>query len=477
MNVPNFSLAKMSIALLFFLNPATSRAQPFSQQKVLLDSTGADIQSDLIDVEDIVYLSHPSDSQTYLFQFVNDNRSIYELTEFGSMYHGLTPNLGALLIGFYDFNQDGILDLLGSREISFGTGNHVYQTPVSAISGNFLGLIRRAGDFDLNGTMDVVSLEEKFQGGDFVYILHVYLLSENRSILDESIFEETDEILVSQIMDFNNDGFFDVLYLLNVFGSNKIVLHLNNQDNTFTRQQLNFQGTRNFLEPGDFDNDQDTDFIITGTNGRDLHLIKNDSGSLGSILKIVDTDRLFGLEIGDINLDGNIDIIYLENESFDTFHIRFLAGLDSLLFGVPELVGSIVGSGINVSTFGHAYESWLSLKDYDHDGDLDIFANEIREQRFIVFDNLFLFTQTESVRENIDLQLFPNPVNETVFLKSDHLIKSLDIYNSLGQLVYQEPQHPSSEFYINLRQLQQGHYFVHITTDQAIRIVKPIFKL
>lgn len=462
------------VILLMFHEIALS--QPFSHKIVLLDSTGADIQNDLIDVEDIVYLNPPSDSQTYLFKFVNNEKWIYAVTDTQAVFHGLIPDLGSIPVGFYDFNNDSLPDLLGGVSVSLNEGNYGYGSLFPAVDGELSGSIHRAGDFNADGTIDVASLEVSFQGSGLVYGLHVYLLDSNKAILHEATVEEEDEILVFQIVDFNNDGFYDIVYFLDVFGSNKIVLLTNMQDNTFSRQQLNFQDTDNFLELSDFDSDMDFDFILTGFNGRDIYMVQNANGILGTNTKIVDTEKLIGLEVGDVNADGHSDIVYLENQDFETFNIWLMLGLGNFQFDTPSSVGSLTGSGINVGSFERAYEGWLALRDYDWDGDLDIFANEIREQKYVVFDNLWQKTATTIVVDELEIELLPNPVNEALSIKSKIPIPSLCIYNSSGQIVYCSEENDIFEMSVPFGSFANGQYFIQFTNVQGKIYTRSIVK-
>ena len=71
-----------------------------------------------------------------------------------------------------------------------------------------------------------------------------------------------------------------------------------------------------------------------------------------------------------------------------------------------------------------------------------------------------------------NLKLYPNPVNNTLNVSSDKKIKKIEIYDTLGRVIYAE-SNPSSE--INVEQLESGLYSIAIIFDDN-RIVKKFTK-
>ncbi|NHM06789.1 T9SS type A sorting domain-containing protein [Flavobacterium sp. CYK-4] len=71
--------------------------------------------------------------------------------------------------------------------------------------------------------------------------------------------------------------------------------------------------------------------------------------------------------------------------------------------------------------------------------------------------------------------VFPNPVNDKLTVKSKEIIKSIRIYNILGQQVLQ--LHPyQNESQINVAQLNNGVYFLTLDSEQEHRSIKILKK-
>ncbi|RZJ69527.1 choice-of-anchor J domain-containing protein [Flavobacterium sp.] len=69
------------------------------------------------------------------------------------------------------------------------------------------------------------------------------------------------------------------------------------------------------------------------------------------------------------------------------------------------------------------------------------------------------------------LTYYPNPVTSILNLRNDSTIKSVKIYNELGQTVMvSNNESPTSE--INMSPLSRGLYFVDVTTDEGSRRLK-----
>ncbi|MGB5419434.1 T9SS type A sorting domain-containing protein [Algibacter sp.] len=93
-------------------------------------------------------------------------------------------------------------------------------------------------------------------------------------------------------------------------------------------------------------------------------------------------------------------------------------------------------------------------------------------QFVIAFDDLIVSSSTLSTKNNVleNISIFPNPVTD--FLNIGHVknLKSIRIYNSLGQLVKETNQEK-----IDLRDVNRGVYLIQINTGENIlnkRIIK-----
>lgn len=74
-------------------------------------------------------------------------------------------------------------------------------------------------------------------------------------------------------------------------------------------------------------------------------------------------------------------------------------------------------------------------------------------------------------------QVFPNPVVDSINIKSDKTISDIQIYDHLGKLVhFSEVNNLSEEIQIDLSQMQYGIYFIHLTDINENRSYQKIVK-
>lgn len=70
------------------------------------------------------------------------------------------------------------------------------------------------------------------------------------------------------------------------------------------------------------------------------------------------------------------------------------------------------------------------------------------------------------------LNIFPNPAQDLVTVKSSGDITSIDVFNYLGQMVYRYSGLPGMECKVKISDFQQGVYFFRIKTSSTARTIK-----
>lgn len=73
---------------------------------------------------------------------------------------------------------------------------------------------------------------------------------------------------------------------------------------------------------------------------------------------------------------------------------------------------------------------------------------------------------------NGSIHVFPNPATDIVNVKSDYTISNIEVMNFIGQTVYTQSGVDSKTTKINVSSLQQGVYFVKVTTKEGVLTVK-----
>jgi len=69
---------------------------------------------------------------------------------------------------------------------------------------------------------------------------------------------------------------------------------------------------------------------------------------------------------------------------------------------------------------------------------------------------------------NSKLKIYPNPVNDRVFISGDLDKANIEIYNAIGQLVLKENQNSS----VNVVHLKKGLYFIKIIGENKKTTLK-----
>ncbi len=73
-----------------------------------------------------------------------------------------------------------------------------------------------------------------------------------------------------------------------------------------------------------------------------------------------------------------------------------------------------------------------------------------------------IITNTNDLSSQSNISIFPNPTNGNLTITNVNNIKSIQVYNSLGQLVYQTKNSTKNTIRINLSKLPEGLYFINL---------------
>jgi len=163
------------------------------------------------------------------------------------------------------------------------------------------------------------------------------------------------------IADFNQDGYND--FVSGIYRSNFVYLFTNNQDNTFTRSQLQSLPNPTDAEAGDFNEDGNMDFLIAEYFASSVHLYEGDgTGSFTKkFLFTVPGPRAASLSVGDYNEDGHLDVIV---DSLHDFTARMYFG---------DGMGNFVLNGI---VYTRSSQTYVDSFDFDKDGHSDVLISD-----------------------------------------------------------------------------------------------------
>ena len=80
---------------------------------------------------------------------------------------------------------------------------------------------------------------------------------------------------------------------------------------------------------------------------------------------------------------------------------------------------------------------------------------------------------TVSIAENeITSEIYPNPVDDKLYINSKDNIEKIEIYNLLGVKLYSEVISQGNENMIDMSDFESGLYLVKIKTDKGTETLK-----
>jgi VCBS repeat protein/type IX secretion system substrate protein/PKD domain-containing protein len=307
-----------------------------------------------------------------------------------------------------DYNNDGFIDILlcgieysnrytkiykNNGDGSFSEQVHILLEGIS--EGKCMW-----GDFDNDGNTDII-----YSGLNSGEEIKTYMYKNNGNNSFTSIENNLKGCSMGDfdLGDYNLDGFIDIIITgIDINGNRHTTLY-KNEDEFYFIQTLTFDKVdQSTVEFGDYDNDGDLDYFITGSaTSFTPKIYRNDrNDSFVDIEVPIDKSRQGDAKWFDYDTDGDLDILYngawgneprttlLNNMGEDTF-------VEEKNVFLPDL-----------------WSNSISFADYDNDNDLDLFLQESSSYR--LFQNNSIVKNTKPSTPN-DLQ--DTVIGNTVILK------------------------------------------------------------
>ncbi len=455
------------ILLLILCNQLIS--QNFSQKKVIIDNLLPTVSTDgTIRTEEMIYCTSLEPGKVDFISHLMGKLDIYEYTNsvLSKVSQGIP--LSTFIVDFIDQNLDGKTDIVGNYDVLLSNENYSFTNDGYPIKGNWNKRAKRIFDINKDGNYDIIS--STFTSPS----LDIFYLDKSRNSIAEKKFPETGLIGSVVLGDINKDGLIDLIYTTKKFGDDKLVIQTNQNNNTFSREEIKVSSTGEQLVLGDLDSNGFLDIIITGFSGTDLIWFKNTNGSFNEKSTILVTESIFTIKVDDLDKDSNLDIIYLENLYSGSINIMTLKGLGNGTFEPKKIIGNVAFKGAISSTSTQAYENWFSIFDYDKDGDKDILVNAIFEKQFVAFDNLLITSSNEEINELNNIQIYPNPVNQFLQIQNTEEYKSVEIIDINGKIVERINKISDNKIYVD--NLNSGIYFLRLFKTERHFISKRFIK-
>ena len=286
------------------------------------------------------------------------------------------------------------------------------------------GSVVLLGDYDNDGDLDLL-LNNSGSGG-----MKLLRFERNSGYVDSGI-QFPIPANEAHWIDYNNDNFLDILFVVRTFLNDPatLTLYKNEGGNSFSEVEGKVPSDIEFqwqggLSLGDYDNDGDEDLLLQAERGSVMHLYDNDgeggftrnrdinlSGHMKCYAAWADYDKDGDLDIlanREISCEKNIIVIF-ENKSDKSFTSVEFANLEGVSGwnnpssdmkwgdydndGFPDIIVAghntcTLASGITriyhnngnktfslaADLVGLKYDASVDWGDYDNDGDLDVFA-------------------------------------------------------------------------------------------------------
>ncbi len=211
----------------------------------------------------------------------------------------------------------------------------------------------------------------------------------------------------------------------------------------------------------DLDGDLDNDVLATTNSDDKVAWFENLDG-LGNFgeEQIITTQADFALSVFATDLDNDNDMDVLSASALDN-KIAWYKNTDGQ--------GSFSSQNIISTDMIGAVDVYAT--DLDNDGDMDVLSASQNDDKIAWYENLTILAIEGPLLSKIEL--YPNPVKDTLYIKSQVPISMVCMYSLLGKKVLEKEGDAIQN--INISQLSAGIYFVEIEAENE-KVLSKIVK-
>jgi hypothetical protein len=363
-----------------------------------------------------------------------------------------------------DMDGDGDMDVLATAsfldvvvwyENMDGNGSFSSQKIIDSNADGAFSVI--AADIDGDGDMDVVS------ASDFSGLAWYENLDGNGNFSTTKIIDNTIPNSRSVVAaDMDGDGDLDVVGNASTIAEIVWYENLDGLGNFGSRRDINDTGSySNVIFVADIDGDNDMDVLSASPGDNEVAWYENldGDGNFGSKNVITVTlEKAWTVHAADLDNDGDTDVISTLLEDFGGEVVWFenLDGNGS--FSDKKVISTAVQSPRSVYA-----------ADIDNDGAMDVLSASQNDDKIAWYRNLILGVNENQVSS---FKIYPNPSNGIVHIDSKkEIVRRVSVFDAMGKRIFSK-QENSNE--IDISNLQNGMYFLRITTDSGEFVQKII---
>ena len=174
----------------------------------------------------------------------------------------------------------------------------------------------------------------------------------------------------------------------------------------------------------------------------------------------------FSLSVGDTLFVSDYPDFIFTVENIDTINYygiqrREFTILTNGLMAAIWIEGIGNYEGIYYPFHTNTAEDWGNTRCYIYNGDL-LYSNYSHGGN----DCITPLMGIENISEDISINIYPNPTSKEVNISSESFINSIEVFNSLGQKVYQNNL-KAKEKTLDINSFSKGIYIIGVNTDKG----------
>ncbi|WP_323787732.1 T9SS type A sorting domain-containing protein [Psychroserpens sp.] len=224
-----------------------------------------------------------------------------------------------------DIDADGDLDIIALEiffiRLYYNDGNDIFTEVYNGINNMSSNII--AGNFDSDSDLEFITSEGNNTGRIRIWN------PQGNGTFDDTLIDNLRVLSTGSMLaeDLDSDGDLDIVASLRIVpsGSNSLFYYLNDGTGTFTKQSISYTNGNSLNQVIDYNNDGHKDIIIKNTFNCCVTVFENDGNlNFTEIELISGASALETSFMSDSDNDGDVDIITVHNDPFDSNPERYV---------------------------------------------------------------------------------------------------------------------------------------------------------